>query len=154
MGTTFRIYLPRVEGEALKLVRDDKREALLGGAETVLLVEDEGAVREMCAKLLGELGYRVLHASNGKEAIAVSRDHMGPIDLLLTDVVMPEMNGGELATQLILHHPEMRVLFTSGYTEDVIVHHGVLDDGVSFLGKPYTLPVLARKIREVLDGVI
>jgi len=153
MGTTFKIYLPRVEGEASKLARDDQPQKLLGGAETVLIVEDEDIVRDMCVRVLDELGYRVLQASNGKEAIALSKGHGGRIDLLMTDVVMPGMNGGELATQLIVHHPEMRVLFTSGYTENVIVHHGVLDDEVSFLGKPYSPSALAKKIREVLDKV-
>jgi PAS domain S-box-containing protein len=150
MGTTFKIYLPRVEGEASKLVRDDRPRKLRGGTETVLLVEDEDMVRDLCVRVLDELGYRVLQASNGKEALAVSKGHGGRIDLLMTDVVMPGMNGGELAAQLILHHPGMRVLFTSGYTEDVIVHHGVLDGEVSFLGKPYSPSTLAAKIREVL----
>jgi PAS domain S-box-containing protein len=151
MGTTLRIYLPRVEGEASKLVRDDQPQKILGGTETVLLVEDEDIVRNMCVRVLDEFGYRVLQASNGKEAIVLSKGHGGRIDLLITDVVMPGMNGSELATQLIPHRPEMKVLFTSGYTEDVIVHHGVLDDDVSFLGKPYSPSALAKKIREVLD---
>jgi PAS domain S-box-containing protein len=153
MGTTFKIYLPRDEGEASKLVRDDRPQELLGGTETVLLVEDEDIVRDMCVRVLDELGYKVLQASNGKEAIALSKGRGGRIDLLMTDVVMPGMNGSELATQLILHRPEMRVLFTSGYTENVIVHHGVLDDAVSFLGKPYSPSTLAKKIRQVLDKV-
>jgi PAS domain S-box-containing protein len=153
MGTTFKIYLPRAEGEASQLVRDDQPQKLLGGTETVLLVEDEEIVRDLCVSILDELGYRVLQASNGKEAIALSKGHGGQIDLLMTDVVMPGMNGRELATQLILDHPEARVLFTSGYTENVIVHHGVLDDSVSFLGKPYSPSALAKKIREVLDRV-
>ena len=150
-GTTFRIYLPRVEGEASKLVREDPPQKLPGGTETVLLVEDEDIVRRMCARALDELGYKVLQASNGEEAIALSKGYGGRIDLLMTDVVMPGMNGGELAKRLILHRPGMKVLFTSGYTEDVIVHHGVLDDEVSFLGKPYSPSALAKKIREVLD---
>lgn len=153
MGTTFKIYLPRVEGEASKLVRDDQPQKILGGTETVLLVEDEDIVRDMCVRVLDEFGYRVLQASNGKEAIVLSKGHGGRIDLLITDVVMPGMNGSELATQLIPHRPEMRVLFTSGYTEDAIVHHGVLDDDVYFLGKPYSPSALAKKIREVLDKV-
>ncbi|HEY6097510.1 MAG TPA: PAS domain S-box protein, partial [Candidatus Deferrimicrobium sp.] len=153
-GTTFRIYLPRVEGEASKPARQDLPRKLAGGAETVLLVEDEKTVRNMCATALDALGYKVLQASNGEEAIAVSRGYGGRIDLLLTDVVMPGMNGGELAKQLILHRPGMRVLFTSGYTEDVIVHHGVLNDEISFLGKPYSPSLLAKKIREVLDKAV
>ena len=151
MGTTFKIYLPRVEGEASTLVRDDQPQKLEGGSETVLLVEDEDIVRGVCVKVLGALGYKVLQASNGEEAIVLSKGHEGRIDLLMTDVVMPGMNGRELAAQLILRHQGMKVLFTSGYTEDVIVHHGVLDDAVSFLGKPYSPSALGMKIREVLD---
>ena len=90
-------------------------------------------------------------ARNGAEAIALAQGYGDRIDLLLTDVVMPGMNGSELATQLVLHHPEMEVLFTSGYTDETITRHGVLDEGVSFIGKPYTLSALARKVRGVLD---
>jgi len=151
-GTTFKIYLPRVEGGAPKPVKDDLPQKLQGGTETVLLVEDEDAVRNMCARILEDLGYRVHQASNGKEAIALSDGYGGRIDLLMTDMVMPGMNGGDLATQLILHRPDMMVLYTSGYTEDVIVHHGVLDDEVSFLPKPYSPSVLAKKVRELLDA--
>lgn len=151
-GTTFRIYLPRVEEEASKMAREDPPQLLPGGFETVLLVEDEDMVRDLAVRVLEESGYKVLHASNGQAAIALSRGHDGGIDLLMTDVVMPGMNGGELANQLILQRPEMKVLFSSGYTEDVIVHHGILDDEVSFLGKPYSPSVLAKKIREVLDA--
>jgi len=152
-GTTFKIYLPRVEEEASKLVGEVLPQKLWGGTETVLLVEDDDLVRGLAVRVLEESGYKVLQASNGEAAITLSRGYGGRIDLLMTDVVMPGMNGGELAKQLILHRPEMKVLFTSGYTEDVIVHHGVLDDSVSFLGKPYSPSLLARKIREVLDKV-
>ena len=151
IGTTFKIFLPRVEGEASRQAIGSQPHSFSGGTETVLLVEDDDIVRNLCVRVLEELGYRVLRASNGTEAIALSRKHGDRIDLLMTDVVMPGMNGGELATQLILHHPEMKILFTSGYTEDVIVHHGVLDDGVSFIGKPYSPTALAMKIREVLE---
>lgn len=121
------------------------------GTEKVLLVEDEDTLRALCERILGGLGYQVMQARNGDEALALSMGYKERIDLLLTDVVMPGMNGRELATQLLLLHPETRVLFTSGYTENAIVHHGVLDEGVSFIGKPYTPSVLARKVREVLD---
>jgi PAS domain S-box-containing protein len=150
MGTTFRIYLPRNGGQASKLPGNDQSTGLLGGSETLLVVEDDEIVRDLCVMFLENLGYRVLNATNGKDAIALSMEHNGRIDLLLTDVVMPGMNGGELATQLVLHRPEIKVLFTSGYTEDVIVHHGVMDEEVSFIGKPYTPSALAKKIREVL----
>ena len=151
IGTTLRIYLPRIEEEAVKPEKVDRRSNLPGGTETVLLVEDEETLRTLCERILGELGYTVLPAGNGAEAIALARKYGDRIDLLLTDVVMPGMNGSELATQLVLHHPEMKVLFMSGYTDDAITRHGVLDEGVSFIGKPYTPAALARKVREVLD---
>ncbi len=149
-GTTFKIYLPRVEEEE-KPVKDARLVDLPGGTETVLLVEDEDTVRNLCSRVLGDLGYRVMQARNGAEAVAAAVPRADRIDLLLTDVVMPGMSGKELATQLVPHHPEMKVLFMSGYTDDAIVHHGVLDEGVSFIGKPYTPLALARKVREVLD---
>jgi PAS domain S-box-containing protein len=151
IGTTIKIYLPRVEGEAASPAHDDRPTILPGGTETVLVVEDEATVRTLCVRILERLGYKVPQAQNGAEAIAVARGYGGRIDLLLTDVVMPGMNGADLANQLVLHHPEMKVLFTSGYTDDAIVRHGVLDEGVSFIGKPYTPLALARKVREVLD---
>jgi CheY-like chemotaxis protein len=151
IGTTFKIYLPRVEEQVTKPVNDDLPTDLPGGTETVLIVEDEGILRNLCVQILEQLGYRVLQARNGAEAIAKAQGYGDRMDLLLTDVVMPGMNGSELATQLVLHNPEMKVLFTSGYTEDVISHHGVLAEGVSFIGKPYGSAALARKIREVLD---
>jgi PAS domain S-box-containing protein len=149
-GTTFKVYLPRVEEEAAKPVKDDRPADLPAGTETVLIVEDEGKLRGLCVQILEQLGYKVLQAGNGTEAIAVVQGYGDRIDLLLTDVVMPGMNGSELATQLVQHNPGMKVLFTSGYTEDVISHHGVLAEGVSFIGKPYTLSALATKVREVL----
>jgi CheY-like chemotaxis protein len=150
IGTAFKVYLPRVE-EAAEPVEEGCPAALPGGTETVLIVEDEGILRSLCVQILERLGYRVLQARNGTEAIAEAAGYGDRIDLLLTDVVMPGMNGSELATQLVLHHPEMKVLFTSGYTEDVISHHGVLADGVSFIGKPYTPSALARKVREIIE---
>ena len=151
IGTTLKIYLPRVEEQVIKPENDDPPTDLPGGTETVLIVEDEGILRNLCVQILEQLGYMVLQARNGTEAIAKVQGYGDRIDLLLTDVVMPGMNGGELATQLVLHNPEMKVLFTSGYTEDVISHHGALAEGVSFIGKPYRSAALARKIREVLD---
>jgi two-component system cell cycle sensor histidine kinase/response regulator CckA len=150
-GTTFKIFLPRVEEEAGKPANGILPKELPGGTETVLLVEDEDTVRNLGVRILGDLGYRVMQARNGAEAIALAMGHKERIDLLLTDVVMPGMSGGELATQMVLRRPEMKVLFTSGYTDDAIVHHGVLDEGVSFIGKPYSTEGLARKVREVLD---
>jgi CheY-like chemotaxis protein len=151
-GATFKIYLPRVEGEATRPPEPSLPVDLLEGSETVLLVEDEEIVRNLGVRILASLGYRVMHAGNGDKAIELAREHVERIDLLLTDVVMPGMSGRDLANRLTRIHPETRVLFTSGYTDDAIVHHGVLDEGVSFIGKPYTLPALAKKVREVLDS--
>jgi PAS domain S-box-containing protein len=150
-GTTFKIYLPRVEGEAARPGESDLPMELLEGSETVLLVEDEEVVRNLCVRILERLGYRVMQASNGDEAIALAMGYEERIDLLMTDVVMPGMHGRELANRLTRIHPETRVLFTSGYTDNAIVHHGVLDEGVSFIGKPYSPSALARKVRDVLD---
>ena len=151
-GTTFKIYLPRVEGEAARPKEPSPPMELLGGSETVLLVEDEEIVRNLGVRILAGLGYRVMHAGNGDDALELAREHGERIDLLLTDVVMPGMSGRELANRLTPIHPETRVLFTSGYTDNAIVHHGVLDEGVSFIGKPYSHSALARKVREVLDS--
>jgi signal transduction histidine kinase/CheY-like chemotaxis protein len=151
IGTTFRIYLPRVEEKAVEPSKDELPQDLPAGTETVLVVEDEAIVRDLCVRILERLGYKVLQARNGPEAIVAAEQYVDRIDLLLTDVVMPGMNGSELAKHLVLRHPEMVVLFTSGYTEDVISRHGVLDEGVSFIGKPYTRSALAGKVREVLD---
>ena len=148
-GTTFKIYLPRVEEEG-KPVKDPRLLDLPRGEETVLLVEDEDTVRDLCSRTLGGLGYQVMHARSGAEAVAAA-GRADRIDLLLTDVVMPGMSGKELATQLVLHHPKMKVLFMSGYTDNAIVHHGVLDEGVSFIGKPFTPSALARKVRQVIE---
>jgi CheY-like chemotaxis protein len=151
LGTTVKIYLPRVEEAAMKPAGDILPKDLPGGTETVLVVEDEDTVRDLCTRILENLGYQVMQAPNGAEAIVLAQGYGDRIDLLLTDVVMPKMNGSELATRLVLHHPEMQVLFTSGHTDDAIVQHGVLEEGVSFIGKPYTRLALARKVREVLD---
>ncbi len=151
IGTTFKIYLPRVEEEASPSEKDDRPQYMRGGSETVLVVEDEDIVRNLCVQILERLGYKVLKARNGAEAIALAHSYADRIDLLLTDVVMPGMNGAEMARQLVMHHPERKVLFTSGYTDDAIVRHGILKEGVSFIGKPYTPSALAKKVRGVLD---
>ena len=152
-GTTFRLYFPHVEAVAEpQRVRTMSTE-VAGGGETVLLVEDEPAVREMAALTLREKGYTVFEAVNGQEGLCVARDHTGKIDLLLTDVVMPVMGGKELADAIHAIHPDTKILLTSGYTEDAIAHHGVLRPGIAFLQKPYMTATLARKVREVLDEV-
>jgi two-component system cell cycle sensor histidine kinase/response regulator CckA len=151
-GTTFKIYLPRHYGEAELLGRRDEEGFVPRGSETVLVVEDEPAVRVVEVRVLREQGYRVLEAANGVEAMRVALAHPGPIHLLVTDVVMPQMSGRELAERLRRIVPQLRVLYLSGYTDNAIVHHGVLDEGVAFLQKPFTASALARKVREVLDS--
>ena len=136
-GTTFKIHLPRVE-EKLEPVEAPRRVVGRRGTETILLVEDEAAVRSLVCGVLEGGGYKVLVARNGEDALVVSEQHKGPIHLLLTDVVMPEMGGPELAEHLRPYHREMRVLYMSGYTDDAIVHHGVLGSSAAFLQKPFT----------------
>jgi PAS domain S-box-containing protein len=153
-GTTFKVYLPTVEGAVAKPSIDLDSHERFEGVETVLLVEDEEAVRDMVSEMLGESGYKVLEAKNGREALTLSKQYDGEIHLMLTDVVMPEMSGRELAEQLTPLRQEMKVLYMSGYTDDAIVHHGVLDEGTAFIGKPFSPHSLARKVREVLDASI
>ena len=125
------------------------------GAETVLLVEDEEVVREMAMEILRESGYHVLQAKDGARGAASWRaQYDGEIHLMLTDVVMPQMSGRELAEQLTPLRPDMKVLYMSGYTDDAIVHHGVLEEGTAFIGKPFSIEALARKVRETLDAPV
>ena len=133
-------------------VEADDRESLQG-TETVLLVEDEEVVREMATEILRDAGYHVLEAKHGPEALILGRRHSGAIHLMLTDVVMPQMSGRELAEQLTPLRRDMKVLYMSGYTDDAIVHHGVLEEGTAFIGKPFTPGALTRKVREILDAV-
>jgi PAS domain S-box-containing protein len=151
-GTTIKIYLPRVEEDLDTLHGRDETDSLPGGSETVLLVEDEQEVRSLAHRLLSQQGYKVLEAANGEEALRVVQEHIGKkIHLLLTDVVMPQMGGKELAEKLKILRPDIKVLYTSGYTDDAIVHHGILDSGVVLLQKPFSPAALAQKVREVLD---
>jgi DNA-binding NtrC family response regulator len=122
------------------------------GLETILLVEDEPAILGMTRLMLERLGYRVLLASTPSEAIRVAKEHGGEIHLLITDLIMPEMNGWDLAKNLTSLHPELACLFMSGYTSDVIAHHGVLDEGVQFIQKPFSMKEMAGKVREILES--
>ena len=151
-GTVFRIYLPRIEGEAGEKGVSASSQATGKGSEVVLLVEDEEIVRNMSREVLQMSGYTVLVAGHGDEALSVSRQHPGMIHLMVTDVVMPGMSGRELARRLATDRSDMRVLYVSGYTDDQIVHHGVLDEGIEFLQKPFTPSALVQKVRAVLDA--
>jgi CheY-like chemotaxis protein len=150
-GTTFKIYLPRVEREVDRLEPVSKAADMPGGTETILLVEDEAAVRALALRILTRLGYKVLHAEDGGQACKLAQEYAERIDLLMTDVVMPGMNGRQLAERVVRIHPEAKVLYSSGYSGNVIAHHGVIDEGLSFIGKPYSPQALARKLREILS---
>jgi PAS domain S-box-containing protein len=151
-GATFKVYLPRVE----EAVPEPKPKAAppttLGGEETILLVEDDDALRDLVSTALRKFGFSVLEAAHGGEALLICEREKGPIHLLVTDVVMPQISGSALAQRLSSLHPEMKVLYMSGYTEDAIVHHGVLDAHVNFIAKPFRLLGLVQKVREVLDS--
>jgi two-component system, cell cycle sensor histidine kinase and response regulator CckA len=150
-GTTFKIYFPQLPLTLESLPVPIQPPAAAGGDETVLLVEDEPAVREFAVAALREKGYAVVEAVNGAEGLHLARQHDGKIDLVLTDVVMPVMGGKEMADALHASHPDTKVLFTSGYTDDALVQHGVLRPDIKFLQKPYMTATLTRKVREVLD---
>ncbi|HYB11880.1 MAG TPA: PAS domain-containing protein, partial [Myxococcota bacterium] len=150
-GTTFRIFLPEVD-RAVEAVVSAAPAAGNGGSETVLLVEDEDAVRRLIQRVLESAGYRVLDAENPTEALRLCEAHPDRIDLMLTDVVMPLMSGRELASRTAALRPEMRVLYVSGYMEEVMAHHGGLEPEIAFLGKPFAPEELIRKVREVLDA--
>ncbi|MBF0202206.1 MAG: PAS domain S-box protein [Desulfamplus sp.] len=157
MGSTFKIYLPRLdEGEkATSLVPEknsvSEKKIPTGGAETILLVEDEASILEMTQMMLERKGYRVMSADSSPQALGIAQDHSGSIDLMITDVIMPEMNGRELAQKIRHFCPGIKVLFMSGYTANVIAHKGILDDGVAFLQKPFSMADLIGKVRTVLD---
>jgi two-component system cell cycle sensor histidine kinase/response regulator CckA len=149
-GTTFKIYLPRHAAKAEQTLKTGAAEPIDCGHETILLVEDEQAIRKMTAMMLTRQGYTVLQAGTPGEAIRLAEAHPGKINLLMTDVVMPEMNGRDLAKNILSLHPSIKRLFMSGYTANVIAHHGVLDEGVNFIQKPFSMQDLAAKLRQVL----
>jgi two-component system cell cycle sensor histidine kinase/response regulator CckA len=151
-GTTFKIFLPCADVAAEVAIAQPHTVRALDGHETILLVEDQPEVRAVARVALTRHGYTVLEASQGDEALRIEKDHHERIHLLLTDVVMPAMGGRELAQRLRERRPDVRVLYTSGYTDDAIVHHGVIEPGVAFIQKPFTPTGLLRKVREVLDG--
>ena len=149
-GTTFNMYLPRFVAKRERLLVSEAAKPTAPGHETILLVEDEPMVLEMTAVMLEHQGYTVLPAVSPREAIRLAREHVSEIHLLMTDVVMPEVNGRDLARSLLSLYPDLKPLFMSGYTADVIAHHGVLDEGVEFIQKPFTMQDLVAKIRNVL----
>jgi CheY-like chemotaxis protein len=150
-GTSFRIYLPRFEGETAEPQTTRTKETAKGHGETVLLVEDEPAILKMGRAMLERLGYTVLTAGTPNEALRLAEAHPGEIHLLITDVVMPEMNGRDLAVRIRANRPGLRRLFMSGYTANVIAHQGVLDKGVQFIQKPFSIEKLAAKVREAME---
>jgi CheY-like chemotaxis protein len=152
LGTKFTIHLPRHLGNSAPTQTKSPVETVPRGNETILLVEDEPAILSMALMMLTEQGYVVLASQSPLEAIRIAGEHANEIHLLITDVVMPEMNGRDLANKLLANYPQLKCLFMSGYTSDIITHRGVLDEGVHFIQKPFTLPGLASKVREVLEA--
>ncbi len=151
LGTTFKIYIPGFveEGETEEKIVEPPLSAVVG---TVLLVEDDNMVREMTTAMLETIGYKVLNAATPLEALSFCAKKDTLIDLLITDVVMPKMNGPELKNKIEAILPGIKVLFMSGYTSNVIVHHGVLEDGVHFIQKPFSMKDLARKVRDAMES--
>jgi two-component system, cell cycle sensor histidine kinase and response regulator CckA len=151
-GTTFKVYFPRVDSPLDSKTELLKKTPIPRGTETLLLVEDEPSLRSLARKILQTQGYEVLSAANGQEGLNVARDHKGePIRLVITDMMMPQMGGQAMTQDLKVTHPHLRVLFTSGYTDEAIAHQCALEVGVEFLAKPYSPASLARKVRESLD---
>jgi two-component system cell cycle sensor histidine kinase/response regulator CckA len=151
-GTTFKVYFPRLTKVAdVVMTTAEHRATAPRGSETILLAEDDESLRALGARVLGALGYEVLVARTGGEALKIVAQHKGPIDLIATDVVMPEMNGSQLVEEVLQARPGIRVLFMSGYTDDEVMRRGVIDGQTAFLQKPFTPDLLAHKVREVLD---
>jgi CheY-like chemotaxis protein len=151
-GSTFRIYLPRHDVDSHEIPAQDIAEVPLARGETVLVVEDEAANLNLLKTVLKRLGYTVLDAATPGWGLTVAKEHKGHIDLLITDVVLPEMNGKELADQLSGLFPDLKILFISGYNADVIVHQGIPDEGINFMQKPFSNRDLALKVRAILDN--
>jgi len=150
-GTIFKVYFPRLTKAEPATTTSEHRASAQGGSETVLLAEDDEAIRTLGARVLGSLGYNVLVARTGGEALRIVAEHKGRIDLIATDVVMPEMNGSQLVERVLEARPGIRVLFMSGYTDDEVMRRGVIDGQTAFLQKPFTPDLLALRVREVLD---
>jgi signal transduction histidine kinase/ActR/RegA family two-component response regulator len=151
-GTAVKIYLPSAEAKAGPEVTEPKAAATPGGNETILVLEDEARVRKLICEVLSGRGYHVLEAVRGEEAIRIAAEYRGRIHMVLADVVMPEMSGPQALEQIRILHPTVRVLFMSGYTDEAILHHGIVGSGAPFLQKPFLPDALARKVREVLNA--
>lgn len=152
LGTTFEIFLPRVDESVEELRKTVTRTDPPHGSETILLVEDEEDVRRFVAQVLRKQGYTVLETSCGKDALELTKNYKEPIHMILTDVVMPGMSGRQLTDQLLPFHPKTKVLYMSGYTNNEIIHHGVLNGGTHYIQKPFTIGGLAKQMREVLEN--
>jgi CheY-like chemotaxis protein len=151
-GTTFKIYFPRVEQPLDAPMQPVNEKLPTRGTETILVVEDESSLRQLACNILESQGYHVLSANNGKQGLRMAREcKAGPIGLVVTDVIMPEMGGKMMAEWLKAVYPDLKILFTSGYTDDALGQHGVLEPGIVFLPKPYSPAALAHKVREILD---
>jgi CheY-like chemotaxis protein len=151
-GTTFTIYLPRFQADNEQSPEENApKEKPRGGTETILLVEDNRALLELCETVLADFGYKVISTQSPREAIPLAEEYAGDIHLLITDVVMPEMNGRELAEQFRLIRPTMACLFMSGHTADMVAHRGIIDEGVHFISKPFRTDELARAVRAALE---
>jgi CheY-like chemotaxis protein len=149
-GTCFKVYLPRIDAPVSKA--EEAAGDAMHGTETVIVVEDMAAVRAVTCEMLKRFGFTVYEAADGITALQIVEQLTGPIDLLLTDVVMPDINGRDLAARFQQLRPHMKVLFMSGYTDDAVVRHGILQEGIAYLQKPFTPTSLVRRVREVLDG--
>jgi two-component system, cell cycle sensor histidine kinase and response regulator CckA len=150
-GTTFKVLLPRAMADETATAVKPADQPVSQGTETILVVEDEPVVRKLAVRALAERGYDVLEAEDGESALALAQAHQGELSLLITDVVMPGMNGKQLADRLSAERPDLRVLYISGYAEHAVVRQGVLLEGIAFLSKPFDLSELARTVRDVLD---
>jgi two-component system, cell cycle sensor histidine kinase and response regulator CckA len=151
-GSTFTIYFPRIESGEAKVMPEIMEKPEKGGRETILIAEDEEAVRSLTSRILSNRGYHVLEATDGLHALRIAQDHAGKIDLILTDIIMPGISGSTLVARLRAKRPDIRTLFISGYTDNAIVHNGILDDNIAFLQKPFTLDALVNKVRKVLNS--
>lgn len=146
-GTVFKVYLPSIDQTTELVDQDQTRVEVLGGSETILLVEDEAPVRDLICRVLRQRGYAILEVVRGDEVLRMCEQYTGPIHLLIADMVMPQMSGRELAKRLVALRPQTKVLYISGYTDSTFLHHGGLNPGIAFLQKPFTVDALVRKVR-------